>query len=133
MLSHSTSLYGGIVITVDTGHEIQYPLHGRHIVHQRTDCFDVAHLIAHRIQSSGMCFVLCDGGNKEKEFNTFSKFLKPGDVIGAHDWINDRIPNFNPDYWSWSEVSEFNLDLSGLAPFMPEWFEKSAWFVRQKV
>ena len=36
--------------------------------------------------------LLCDGGNKVKEFNTFSAFLKPNDVIMCHDYahnIND--------------------------------------------
>jgi hypothetical protein len=133
LLSHSTSLCGGTVVTVDTGHEIQYPLYGRHVVHQRTDCFDLAHHIAHRIKNSGLCFVLCDGGNKEREFNEFSKYLKPGDVIAAHDWINPFVKDFCPIYWSWSEVDHHNLDQAGMVEFMPELFDKSAWFVRQKV
>jgi hypothetical protein len=131
-LSECTSKYGGTLWSMDVENSIEYPLLGRaeFIV---ANCFERADMIESMIKTEGKTFLLCDGGNKEKEFNTFSRLLKPGDVIGAHDWINDRIPNFCPDYWSWSEVSEFNLNLSGLDDFMPEWFDKSAWFVRQKV
>jgi predicted O-methyltransferase YrrM len=34
-------------------------------------------------------FLMCDGGNKPKEFNTFVPYLKDGSVIAAHDF-NDR-------------------------------------------
>ena len=30
--------------------------------------------------------LLCDGGNKNKEFNTFSQYLKSDDVIMCHDY-----------------------------------------------
>ena len=133
LLSHAMSVYGGKLMTVDKSNEKEYQLHGSSFCISNMDCFDMSGLIRARIEDPGQCFLLCDGGNKEKEWNTFAPFLKPGDVIGAHDWINDRIPNFCPNYWSWSEVSEFSLNLSGMAPFMPEWFDKSAWFVRQKV
>jgi len=31
-------------------------------------------------------FLMCDGGNKAKEFNIIIEFLKPGSIIAAHDW-----------------------------------------------
>lgn len=135
MLSGAQALHRGNFITIDIGHEQAYPMADTNCLSmQGVDCFSRIPFIQDAIQfTRGKVFVLCDGGNKDKEWNTFAPFLKPGDVIGAHDWINDRIPNFCPNYWSWSEVSEFSLNLSGMAPFMPEWFDKSAWFVRQKV
>lgn len=36
--------------------------------------------------------LLCDGGNKPKEFNTFGKILRPGDYIACHDWMNEIGP-----------------------------------------
>lgn len=134
LMSQAVATYGGQVGTFDIKDELQ-----RELVWPSEfgvgDVFAPASLklIEHLFSLNVKMFVLCDGGNKEKEWNTFAPFLKPGDVIAAHDWINDRIPNFCPDYWSWSEVSEFGLNLSGMDEFMPEWFDKSAWFVRQKV
>ncbi len=36
--------------------------------------------------------ILCDGGNKAKEVETYSKLLKPGDRIMAHDWKSEIQP-----------------------------------------
>ena len=38
------------------------------------------------INLPGKTLVLCDGGNKEAEFDLFSQFLKTGDVIMLHDY-----------------------------------------------
>ena len=42
--------------------------------------------IKNEINRVGKTLVLCDGGDKNFEFNTFSKFLKTGDVIMCHDY-----------------------------------------------
>lgn len=134
LLSHTISVYGGKLITMDTSSVIScFQMHGRVDRFFECDCFKVDGFIRARMGDAGKCFLLCDGGNKEKEWNTFAPFLKPGDVIGVHDWINPSVENFCPDYWSWSEVNLSNLDWHGFELFMPEWFDKSAWFVRQKV
>ena len=44
--------------------------------------------------------LLCDGGDKRREFSMFASTLKDGDVIGAHDCRNDM------PYWRWKEISE---------------------------
>ena len=41
------------------------------------------------IESTGTTLILCDGGNKKNEFKLFSKHLKIGDVIMAHDYSFD--------------------------------------------
>lgn len=33
--------------------------------------------------------LLCDGGNKPKEMQTFTPRLKPGDMAAVHDWGNE--------------------------------------------
>jgi cephalosporin hydroxylase len=33
--------------------------------------------------------MLCDGGNKPKEMQTFTPRLRPGDYIACHDWGNE--------------------------------------------
>lgn len=54
------------------------------------------------IKSEGRTLVVCDGGDKPKEFNEFSKYLKPGDVIIAHDFSeSDEEWKQKTDYWQW--------------------------------
>lgn len=57
-------------------------------------------LIRTLIEGPGRTLLLCDGGDKRREFSLFASSLKEGDVIGAHDCRND------PPYWSWKEISE---------------------------
>src|SRR3990167_3580690 len=42
--------------------------------------------IGRLIQCKGKTIIFCDGGDKPKELQTFSKYLKRGDLIGVHDW-----------------------------------------------
>jgi len=42
------------------------------------------------IETGGKVLVFCDGGAKNDEFNLFSQFLKPGDVIMLHDYFDSR-------------------------------------------
>lgn len=51
------------------------------------DCFKQESKIAKLIQQEGKTLILCDGGNKKKEINTFSKYLKFGDIIMGHDYF----------------------------------------------
>jgi len=55
--------------------------------HQK-DCFSSD--IAEQIARPGGTLLFCDGGNKPREFNHFARFLKPGDLIGAHDWEQEE-------------------------------------------
>lgn len=103
------------------------------ITFYNADCFEpsVISLIQQLIQRHGTTYVLCDGGNKEQEFNLFSNYLKHGDVIGAHDY---SAPGGN--YWPWSEthfdkVREPVLRC-GLHSFMQEHFDTAGWLVFKK-
>lgn len=54
------------------------------------DCFSSAfEQIKNLITEDGQVLLLCDGGDKNTEFNLFSKFLKPNDVIMCHDYVDD--------------------------------------------
>ena len=46
--------------------------------------------IGNLIKNGGSTLVLCDGGNKPREFELFSPFLKTGDMIMSHDWAYDK-------------------------------------------
>lgn len=56
------------------------------------DCFDskIIEEIKNLIQSTGRVLVLCDGGNKEREFELYSEFLKKDDVIMLHDYAHSE-------------------------------------------
>jgi len=86
--------------------------------------------------------VFCDGGNKAFEFNFFSKFLKPGDIIGAHDYAKDEN-TFNIKIknriWNWAEImlkdvqeSLINYNLVDLPYNLSEEFEDTAWLLKMK-
>jgi cephalosporin hydroxylase len=54
------------------------------------------------LQSDNKVCLLCDGGDKIREFNLYSKYLKPGDFIMAHDYYHDIDPY--PTQWKWQEI-----------------------------
>ena len=60
------------------------------------------------IKTDKKLLILCDGGNKVKEFNFFSKYIKVGDFIMAHDYadsyeyLKNHIKNNN---WGWCEIT----------------------------
>jgi hypothetical protein len=101
------------------------------------DCFadqpfkDIIELI----QSEGRTLVVCDGGNKAKEFNIFSKYLKPNDVIIAHDYCENDIEwKEKTDYWQWPYEADTLPDLIQLAikennlrPYKYEQFKFLLW------
>ena len=67
--------------------------------------------IVEMIQSEGKCLVLCDGGDKPKEFNTFSKYLKSGDHIMCHDYCKTpEIWDFATTFWQWPYATDTNYD-----------------------
>lgn len=56
------------------------------------DCFspEIVSLITSLLSREDRSAILCDGGNKIREFRTFAPFLKTGDVIMAHDYGGTR-------------------------------------------
>lgn len=86
--------------------------------------------IGEMIRAPGVTYLLCDNGNKAKEFNLFAPYLKQGDVIAAHDYCNDsRI-------WCggeiiFAQVSE-TVSVHDLRPFLQPQFDLAAWIAFQK-
>jgi cephalosporin hydroxylase len=98
----------------------------------RHDAFGdtAASIIKFRIAREGPAIVLCDGGNKGKEFSTYSTLLKPGDIIGVHD-ARGR------ESWPWQEFhpeffQKFMVE-NCLEEFMPDVFLETGWFVCRKL
>lgn len=90
------------------------------------------------IINGGRTLVLCDGGNKVREFNIFSDFLKSGDIIMAHDYAPNR-DIFNRDYkdklWNWFEIQDKDIqdavNSNNLKNYHQD-FEKVAWVCKIK-
>lgn len=41
------------------------------------------------LQKEDRIILLCDGGNKPKEMQTFVPRIRPGDLVAAHDWSTE--------------------------------------------
>lgn len=80
--------------------------------------------ITELISRNGRCLLLCDGGNKPEEFKQYQKFLKPYDIIMAHDYACKN--------WKWCEFTNKDADYVGLIPFLQETFSGYAWCIRMK-
>jgi cephalosporin hydroxylase len=66
--------------------------------------------IINLIKGNKKVCVLCDGGDKIKEFNYFSDLIKPGDFIMAHDYHHDIQPY--DCSWRWQEIKYSNIATS---------------------
>lgn len=101
------------------------------------NCFENEYFneIVSYIQKPGKTLMICDGGDKTKEFNEFSKYLKSGDVIILHDYKhNEDIWKLATEYWQWpygyetqySEIKEA-IELNGLEEFNNNIFNFFVW------
>lgn len=65
--------------------------YSRNLEYRTADCFnDGKKITVEWIQKEGQTLVLCDGGNKNQEFNFFSEYLKENDIIMLHDYIDSN-------------------------------------------
>ena len=79
--------------------------------------------------------MLCDGGDKRREFKTFHKYLKKNDIIMAHDYApNSEV--FKDEYlnkiWNWHEFQDDFAEYENLEPYLQEIFKNYAWCIRIK-
>ncbi len=73
------------------------------------DCFSpkAKKDISSYIKRKGKTLMICDGGHKNKEFNLYSQYLKKGDIIILHDFLdNNEIWNNATQYWQWPYGNE---------------------------
>jgi hypothetical protein len=87
----------------------------------------------------GTTIVMCDGGSKKNEMKILGKYLKPGDIIMAHDYAPtiEYFENFiYGKIWKWCEildsdienvVTEYNLE-----PYMKDEFQEVVWVCKIK-
>lgn len=73
------------------------------------DCFSpkAQQEISSYIQQKGKTLMICDGGHKNKEFNLYSQYLKKGDIIILHDFLDDQKTwDTATEYWQWPYGNE---------------------------
>ena len=109
------------------------------VICHRRDVFEAKELIRGIVQSEGLSMVFCDGGNKRREFNEFAPYLKPGDIILAHDYAPDREywTAFMKDrIWNWFEIQDSHVEeccaAQDLGSFLREEFLATAWLCQRK-
>jgi hypothetical protein len=109
-------------------------------LHQLTaDTFAIRHHLVDFIGEAGPSVVLCDGGDKAREFTTFAPALKPGDVIMAHDY-SPTYAFFNymmrGQVWDWLEITDETVasvsEAHGLTPYHQDDWQQVAWVCRRK-
>ena len=91
------------------------------------------------IQQEGVTIVMCDGGSKKSEFRIFSKYLKPGDIIMAHDYSStvEYFENFiYGKIWNWCEIYDSDIENvvkeHNLEPYMKDEFQDVVWACKIK-
>jgi cephalosporin hydroxylase len=91
------------------------------------------------IQFDGTTIILCDGGDKVREFNILSNYLKSGDFILGHDYAYDKNTfdeKVNRKLWNWHELSEQDIenacDRNNLKDYNREIFESVVWVCKIK-
>lgn len=85
------------------------------------------------LANSKRALILCDGGNKIVEFNTFAPHVRPGDIMMAHDYAPNAAV-FQTEYvhkiWNWLEIDDESTiaarDAANLVPYHIE-FNSAAW------
>lgn len=91
------------------------------------------------IKEDGPTLVLCDGGSKINEFKILSEYLKVGDVIMAHDYVDTKenfLENYKEKIWNWREIGSEHIEETcekyNLKPFLQEHFNNAAWVCKIK-
>ena len=84
------------------------------------------------IIDGGRVLLLCDNGDKIKEVEMYRPYLKPNDVIMAHDYFPNTSKYHSQQTWKSCEIMDKHIDDGTLDPYYAEEFEKVFWSVRIK-
>lgn len=84
--------------------------------------------------------LLCDGGHKVNEFTMYGKFLKKGDLIGAHDYGKTKEyfdSEIKDKFWTTSHEVDWPMlkdycEAHGLKPIHEDTFDKVVWLICEK-
>jgi hypothetical protein len=96
---------------------------------------NIMQIVKNLLLDKKQCLLLCDGGDKNTEFNLFSKFLKPNDVIMLHDYCdNEEEYKLIQQETGWptpaeSDLNSISLSIrqNNLEPYYYEMGKKNLW------
>ena len=108
-----------------------FKIFGNRVAFEFCSIFGEKEWIGKLIISEGRVLILCDNGCKVNEVNTFSKYLKMGDVIMAHDYFESRGA-FDKKLWKSCEIVDKDVADKSLKPFYVDLFKKVFWLCRIK-
>jgi hypothetical protein len=99
----------------------------------------MSNFLREHIQEDGRTLLLCDNGDKIREFKTFAPLLKSGDVIMAHDYVETQErfeKEFKKEKWGYCEVTYQDIaedcEKHNLQPHLQEIFDDVVWLCRIK-
>lgn len=117
------------VITYETIHALYQPV--EHVLEKldvqiyNKDCFDKHDqaFIEQYIELNNPVYLVCDGGDKQKEIKTYAPLVAKGGLVSGHDWECEIFPK---------EIIPF-MESQGFAPWHQEqWTAKNAQFATWK-
>lgn len=130
------------IISVDSREQRSYrALVEKGIKQHRLDLnkAETVSFLKNEIQRAGITVVLCDGGNKPRDFGALAGSLKPGDFILAHDYAENGLvfrKDVHDRIWNWLEIQDSDVvevaREHSLQPFLPLLFSPIAWLCMQK-
>lgn len=131
--------FSGDIITFNNHDELTEDIRGLfnqfNITQQILDVFVREKDVSDIIRKDGQTLLICDGGNKAKEFNTFAPHLKQNDIIMAHDYcysvdlFNSNVKNF----WEACDIFFKDLNCSDISSLESETSERAAFFIGKKL
>ncbi len=95
-------------------------------------------IVSDFIKRPGVSLVLCDAGNKPKEFAFLANYLKVGDYIAAHDycfsWSVFRS-KFQNKIWNYCRITESHIQQICINHNLEDRFKishEALWIIKQK-
>lgn len=77
--------------------------------------------------SSDRKLLICDGGNKPREIQTFTPYLNVGDYVAVHDYDMTRSTQRERRCWGWCECTVLDVPTERLTPVFG--FQQTGWGV----
>ncbi|MFP5379486.1 MAG: hypothetical protein ACLGHP_07010, partial [Vicinamibacteria bacterium] len=123
----------------DTSRAVLFNRLGVHFRQKDVDHDFVRAEIAREIQQPGLTVLLCDGPQKAALVRAFADYLKPGDLILAHDYASSSVDfelQIRDRFWNWCELTDADIadviERHRLEPLLVDLFRPAAWMCKVK-
>lgn len=125
-----------IIHTFDLNKDRFTNLWPKKIVFHCLDIYANFEFISKLFNDGRKVLVLCDGGDKPREYKEMIKWMNPGDMIMCHDYYPDK-EKFEEGKeigrWNWWEFDDSSavFDNSLIKPV--DFFDEYCWFIQEKI